>query len=155
MLAEGVESTSYTEAISCVHGRDWQGAMNSEIISLAENNTWTLVDKRDNIVNNKWVYKLKTYSNGNVKYKARLVTNGYSQTAGINYEETFSPVAFYDTIRTVLIVAASEKMPLMSSDVKTAFFYGELDTDIYSQQLEGFEDGSTKVCKLSRNLYEL
>ena len=61
-----------------------------------------------------------------MKYKARLIAQGYLKIAGIDYEETFNPVARYDTIRTVLSVAASEKMPLMSVDVKTAFLYESL-----------------------------
>ena len=73
----------------------------------------------------------------------------------IDYKEAFSPVARYDMIRTVLSEAGSEKMPLMNFDVKMGVLYRELDTDIYMQQPEGFEDGSTKVCKLNRTLYRL
>jgi hypothetical protein len=157
MYADGSEPTTYTEAVTCENAGDWQEAMTSEMSSLLENNTWTLVDKEDNmhIVDNKWVFKLKVDSEGSPRYKARLVAKGYSQTAGIDYEETFSPVARYETIRTVLSVAASENMSLMNFDVKTAFLYGELDTDIYMRQPEGYRDGSTKVCKLNRSLYGL
>lgn len=130
MLADGAEQlTTYTDAINCDNAHEWQEVINSEMLSLLENNTWTLVEKEDSmhVVDNKWVYKLKSDANGNVKFKARLVANGFSQTTGIDYNEIFSPVTRYHTFRTVLSVAASEQMSLINFYIKTAFLYGELD----------------------------
>lgn len=157
MLADGVEPITYAEAISCENATEWQDAKDSEMNSLLENNTWTLIDKVDDVhlVDCKWVYKLKTDLHGNRKCKARLVAKGYLQQAGIDYHETFSPAACYDTIRTVLSVAASEKMSLTHFDVKTAVLYGQLDSEIYMRQPEGYSDSSTKVFKLHCSLYGL
>ena len=70
------------------------------------------------------------------------MAKGYSQKAGIDYNETFSPVARFDTIRAVLSVAASEKLKLMTFDVKTAFLYGKLNEIVYMKQPPGYEDGT-------------
>jgi hypothetical protein len=87
--------------------------------------------------------------------KARLVAKGCSQKAGTDYNETFSPVARFDTIRAVLSVAASHQMKLGQFDVKTAFLYGDLEEVIYMKQPVGYNDGTDKVCRLKRSPYEL
>jgi hypothetical protein len=158
MFTEYSEPTSYTDAVQSVNSNDWRLAMDDEIKSLAENNTWELVDKPSDrlVVDNRWIYKIKTKVDGSIdKFKARLVAKGYSQKAGIDYNETFSPVARFDTIRAVLSIAASEKLKLMTFDVKTAFLYGKLDEVIYMKQPPGYEDGTDRVCKLSKSLYGL
>lgn len=152
------EPSSFSEALRCDESHQWELAMRDEMQSLAENNTWELVEKPQGrkIVRNKWVYRVKTDLNGDVdKFKARLVAKGYSQEAGVDYTETFSPVARFDTIRAMLSVAASEKMELAHFDVKTAFLYGELDEEIFMHQPEGHEDGTSRVCKLKKSLYGL
>jgi len=70
---------------------------------------------------------------------------GLCTKQGIDYDETFSPVACYDTVRTLLAVAASKGMNLKQFDVKTAFLYGELEKEMYLEQREGFDDGSGRV----------
>jgi hypothetical protein len=132
--------------------------MDSEIASLDENQTWSLVKlpAGRKAIQNKWVYKVKTNPDGSVdKYKARLVVKGFSQRKGVDYSQTFSPVAKSSTIRSVIAVAASEKMSLTQFDVSTAFLYGSLDEDIYMVQPEGYSDNSDRVCKLNRSLYGL
>ena len=86
MFANDDEPATYTEAMNGANAHELQAAMNSEMLSLSENDTWTLVTREANmhVIDNKWVYKLKTDSDGNVKYKARLISKGYSQTAGID-----------------------------------------------------------------------
>lgn len=71
------------------------------------------------------------------RYKARLVARGFSQTQGIDYFETFSPVVRYESVRAVLAVAAKHNMELMQFDIKTAFLNSQLNEDIYMQQPEG------------------
>ena len=158
MFADYSEPNSYSEAMVSEDSQEWHSAMDEEMKSLAENNTWELVDKPDNrmVIANRWVYRVKTNLDGTVdKFKARLVAKGFSQQAGVDYNETFSPVARFDTIRAVLSVAASEKLNLAHFDVKTAFLYGELDEVIYMRQPTGYEDGTDRVCKLNKSLYGL
>jgi hypothetical protein len=132
--------------------------MDSEMQSLADNQTWELVElpKNKKVIKSRWVYKTKLNSDGSVdKNKARLVIKGFAQKAGVDYDQTFSPVARSGTIRSVIAVAANEGMDLMQFDVSTAFLYGSLDEVIYMEQPEGYHDGTNKVCKLLRSLYGL
>jgi len=158
MFADYSEPKSYTEAMQSENSQEWQSAMDDEMMSLVENNTWELVQKPDDrmVIDNRWIYRVKMNVDGTVqKFKARLFAKGYSQQAGVDYNETFSPVARFDTIRDVLSVAASEKLNLAHFDVKTAFLYGKLDEVIYMRQPPGYEDGTDRVCKLIKSLYGL
>lgn len=87
------------------------------------------------------------------RYKARLVTKGYQQRKVIDFDETFSLVAKYNTIRAILAMAAAERLELRQFDVKTAFLNGELE--IYMKQPEGHNDGTGRVCRLSKNIHGL
>lgn len=152
------EPKTYTEAMTSPQKDQWVKAMESEVKSLKENKTWMLVDlpKDRKPISCKWVYKIKTNADGSLdKFKARLVARGYTQKKGIDYDETFSPVAKMTTIRSVLSVAANEGLKLTQFDVSTAFLYGSLDEEIYMKQPEGYTDGSNKVCRLKRSLYGL
>lgn len=115
MIAEVDEPQTFTEAMQSSKCDKWQAAMTDEMTSLLHNNTWELVEKPVDraVIKNRWVFKVKTKVDGSVdRFKARLVAKGYSQTAGIDYTETFSPVARFDSIRAVLSVAAAEKLNL-------------------------------------------
>lgn len=149
---------NYEEAIASNEKSEWKFAMGKEMRSLQENKTWKLADlpKEAKALPCKWVYRLKTNSDGSIdKFKARLVIKGYNQRCGIDYDQTFSPVAKMASIRAVLSIAATEKMILKQFDVSTAFLYGELEETIYMKQPEGFSDGTDKVCQLKRSLYGL
>ncbi|GFT19772.1 retrovirus-related Pol polyprotein from transposon TNT 1-94 [Trichonephila clavipes] len=149
---------TYEEAINSKDSTNWKKAMESEMNSLSENHTWELSDLPvgAKAMPCKWVYRLKTNPDGSIhKYKARLVARGFSQRQGIDYSETYSPVAKLGTIRTVLSIAAEERMHLTQFDVSTAFLYGDLEETIFMKQPEGFKDGSGRVCKLKRSLYGL
>lgn len=94
--------------------------MQQEIQVLEDNNTWTIVDLPlgKKVIGSRWVYKIKYKANGGVdRYKARLVAKDYTQREGLNYHETFSPVAKMVTIRTVLSLAASNGWDLYQMDV--------------------------------------
>ncbi|KAI9200924.1 hypothetical protein LWI28_015124 [Acer negundo] len=147
-LGESVENLpddddpyTYKEAMEDVDSRHWQKAMQSEIESMFDNKVWSLVDLPKGIkpIGCKWVYKRKRGMDGKVEtFKARLVAKGYTQKEGIDYEETFSPVAMLKSIRILLSIAASLDLEIWQMDVKTAFLNGSLDESIYMMQLEGF-----------------
>lgn len=89
------------------------------------------------------------------RYKARLVAKGYTQKYGINYNETFSPVVRYESIRMILALATARNLRLKQFDVRTAFLNGNLKEEIYMVQPEGYEGSTNRVCKLNRSLYGL
>ncbi|XP_019072894.1 retrovirus-related Pol polyprotein from transposon RE1 [Vitis vinifera] len=105
----------------------------------------------------KWVYSVKVRSDGSLdRYKARLVALGNNQEYGVNYEETFAPVAKMTTVRTILALAASSDWPLHQMDVKNAFLHGDLKECIYMKPPPGlFPSPTSHVCKLRRSLYGL
>ncbi|CAL9005324.1 unnamed protein product [Prunus brigantina] len=112
--------------------------MKSEMDSMYANQVWTLVDPPQGIVpiGNKWIFKRKMGSDGKVEtYKARLVAKGYKQREGIDYEETFSPVAMIKSIRILLAIAAHYDYEIWQMDVKTAFLNGHLREELYMDQL--------------------
>nr|CAN80084.1 hypothetical protein VITISV_011294 [Vitis vinifera] len=102
----------------------WQIAMKEELDALTKNHTWDLVTlpPGQSVVGCKWIYKIKTRSDGSVeRYKARLVAKGFTQEYGIDYEETFAPVACISSVRALLAVAAARKWDLFHMNVKNAF----------------------------------
>jgi hypothetical protein len=134
--------------------------MDEEMAALDPNKTWELVPLPEGkkAIGCKWVYKVKHNSDGSIsKYKARLVAKGYAQTHGIDYEETFVPVAKMATVRAVIAVAASRGWLLHQMDVKNAFLHGELQEEVYLDQPPGYEDMShpNYVCRLRKALYGL
>ena len=103
------------------------------------------------------MFRIKTKPDGKRRFKARLVVKGYSQRKGIDYAEIFSPIVKLTSIRILLSVVASENLHLEQMDVKTTFLHGDVDKEIYMQQLEGFVVPGKEhmVCKLTRSLYRL
>lgn len=157
-MAVNNEPVNYNDAVNCEQKEKWLSAMTDEFNSLIQNKTWTLVEKPINasVIDNKWVYKIKYKSNGDIeRYKARLVVRGFTQEYGVNYYETFSPVVKFPSMRTILAIAASKNMLMKQFDIKTAFLNSELDETIYMKQPIGYSDGSDKVCKLNKSLYGL
>ena len=160
MLLDNGEPSNYEEAMAGPDSNKWLEAMKSEIGSMYENKVWTLVDLPDDrrAIENKWIFKKKTDANGNVTvYKARLVAKGFRQIQGVDYEETFSPVAKLKSVRIMLAIAAFYDYEIWQMDVKTAFLNGNLKEELYMMQPEGFVDpkGANKVCKLQRSIYGL
>ncbi|KAI5325748.1 hypothetical protein L3X38_034822 [Prunus dulcis] len=138
----------------------WIKAMEEKISALTMQGTWCLVPRpaNTNIVGSKWIYKIKRNSDGTVsRYKARLVAQGFSQEAGFDYDETFSPVVRHTTVRLILSLASINGWSLHQLDVKNAFLHGDLDEEVYMKQPQGFEDSSHPeyVCKLQKSLYGL
>jgi len=87
--------------------------------------------------------------------KARLVIKGYAQEYGIDFQETFSPVVKYNSVRVIFAIATAKNLKLKQFNIKTAFLYGDLQEVIYINQPKGFEDGTELICKLQRSLYGL
>nr|GEZ56211.1 retrovirus-related Pol polyprotein from transposon TNT 1-94 [Tanacetum cinerariifolium] len=110
------------------------------------------------IIDLKWIYKVKLDEYGDVlKNKAWLVVKGYRQEEGIDFEESFAPVARIEAIRIFIVNAASKNMTIYQMDVKTAFLNGELKEEVYVSQPEGFVDPEhpTHVYRLKKDLYGL
>ena len=102
------------------------------------------------------VFKTKFYFHGSpLKYKVILVAKGYSQLHGIDYNETFAPVANMDSIMLALAIATSRQWEVHHMDVKCAFLHGNLKEEIYMQQPEGFVSNPYLVCRLKKSLYGL
>ena len=134
--------TSYEEVISDIDSKKWLEGMDLEMDSMRTNQVWTLVDPPEGIlpIGCKWIFKRKIGLDGKVEtYKARLVVKGYRQIQGIDYEETFSPVAMLKSIRILLAIAAYYDYEVWQMDVKTAFLNGYIEEDIYMIQPCGFE----------------
>ncbi|XP_021802647.1 uncharacterized protein LOC110746719 [Prunus avium] len=134
--------------------------MQEEFNALQATGTWSLVPSSPshNLVGCKWVFRIKKKSDGSIdRYKARLVAKGYHQQAGLDYSETFSPVAKPVTIRILLTLAASHNWFLNQLDVSNAFLHGFLTEDVFMEQPPGFvaPDNSSYVCKLHKSLYGL
>ena len=111
----------------------WLEAMQSEIVSMYEDEVWTLTYLPDDrrAIENKWIFKKKTDADGNVTiYKAQLVAKGYRQVQGIDYDETFSPVAKLKSVRIMLAIAAYYDYEIWQMDVKTAFLNGYLKEEL-------------------------
>ena len=154
------EPTSYQEAMSSPDSQEWEKAMKAEMQSMDDNQVWNLIDPPEGLktIGCKWVFKRKTDMHGIVQtYKARLVAKGFKQIHGIDYDETFSPVAMLKSIRILLAIAAHYDYEIWQMDVKTAFLNGNLTEDVYMIQPEGFVDpqNSGKVCKLQKSIYGL
>ncbi|CAA0825713.1 cysteine-rich RLK (RECEPTOR-like protein kinase) 8 [Striga hermonthica] len=145
---------------AAVKEKEWVKAMKEEIRMIEKNKTWELVDPPNNkeVIGVKWVYKTKLNPDGSIqKHKARLVAKGYSQLPGIDYNETFAPVARLDTIRALIALAAQKKWRIYQLDVKSTFLNGYLEEEIYVEQPQGFvtEGQENKVLKLKEALYGL
>ena len=109
MLIENDEPTTYEEYLNSSESDRWLKAMKSEMDSMYTNQVWTLVDPPEGIkpIGCKWIFKKKTDIEGNViTYKARLVAKGYRKKQGVDYDETFSPIAMLKSIRILLAIAA-------------------------------------------------
>ncbi|GKC33755.1 retrotransposon protein, putative, ty1-copia subclass [Tanacetum coccineum] len=159
-LGDLSEPANYKVALLDPESDKWLNAMNVEMQSMKDNEVWVLVELPPNgkTVGSKWLFKKKTDMDGAVHtYKARLVVKDYTQTPGIDYEETFSPVADIRSIRILIAIVAYYDYEIWQMDVKTAFLNGYLNEEVYLEQPEGFVNKKypNRVCKLKRSIYGL
>jgi len=138
---------------------NWKEAMKKEIQALEQNGTWVLQElpPGKKAIQSKWVYKVKYKPDGEIEqYKARLVAKGFTQMEGIDYHETFAPVAKLVTVKTLLALAIKRDWIIHQLDVNNAFLHGDLQEEVYMQIPQGFSaKGERRVCRLKKSIYGL
>nr|GEV87706.1 retrotransposon protein, putative, Ty1-copia subclass [Tanacetum cinerariifolium] len=154
------EPANYKAALLDPESHKWLNAMNVKMQFMKDNKVWDLVELPPNekIVGSKWLFKKKIDMDGAIHtYKVHLVTKGYTQTLGIDYEETFSPIADIRAIRILIAIATHYNYEIWQMDVKTVFLNGYLSEEVYMEQPEGFVNPKypNRVCKLKRSIYGL
>ena len=162
------EPASFSQAIQ---DPLWRAAMDKEIQALEQNHTWdvTTLPLGKSPIGCKWVYKVKLNLEGSVeRFKARLVAKGYTKREGLDFHETFSPVAKTVSVRVLLALAVAKQWPLDQLDINNAFLHGDLDEEVYMTLPPGFHSKgecvsaffstssvAPRVCKLVKSLYGL
>jgi hypothetical protein len=164
-LANFCEHYSFVSSIEpfrveeALQDSDWVLAMQEELNNFKRNEVWSLVPRpKQNVVGTKWVFRNKQDERRVVtRNKARLVAKGYAQVAGLDFEETFAPVARLESIRILLAYAAHHSFKLFRMDVKSTFLNGPIKEEVYVEQPPGFEDDRypDHVYRLSKALYGL
>ncbi|CAI7801563.1 unnamed protein product, partial [Closterium sp. NIES-53] len=152
------EPATVEEALSGPQKEEWKAAMDAEFNSLIENQTWELVELPEGRrpISGKWVFKVKSGADGALeRFKSRLVAKGFQQKEKVNFGEIFAPVVKPVTLGTVLAGAAVKGWHVKQMDITTAFLNGILLEDIYMAQPDGYEDGTSRVCKLKKAIYGL
>lgn len=152
------EPTSFAKAIL---DPNWVIAMQKELDALEANNTWILVPlpPGKKTIGCRWVYRIKYLPNGEIdRYKARLVAKGYTQELGVDFHDTFAPVAKGVSVKTVFAIASSKQWKVFQLDINNAFLHGDLDEDVYMDIPFGYKLPSSSfnlVCKLQKSIYGL
>ncbi|KAH9673511.1 Integrase catalytic domain-containing protein [Citrus sinensis] len=152
-----IEPKSFEDA---ENDESWIMAMQEELNQFERNNVWELVPKPEyqSVIGTKWVFRNKMDESGVVvRNKARLVAQGYNQEEGIDFDETFAPVARLESIRMLLAYACHKDFILFQMDVKSAFLNGHIMEEVYVKQPPGFENEKfpNHVYKLLKALYGL
>ena len=142
------------------HAEQWRHAIEEELSSLMEMGTWKYSQRPAGrkAITAKWVFKIKEGFDGSIeRFKARLCARGFTQTKGVDYFETYAPVAQMTAIRVVFAIAAHLDLDLHQMDVQTAFLNGELEEQLFMEQPAGMEHvgGIKTVCELLRSIYGL
>jgi len=156
-VIQEVEPTCFEQAVG---NPKWDNAMDEEMAALDANATWELVvlPKDMEAIRCKWVYKVKHNAYGSMtKYKTRLVAKGYAQTYGIDYEETYSPIAKMTTVKVIITMASVKGWSLYQMDVKNAFLHGDLRKEVYMEQPPCYVDQTRPnlVYRLKKASYRL
>lgn len=160
MILEFEDTTTYKQALMTEDSEKWLEAMTSKMTSMSENQVQDLVNllDGDTPIGCKWVFKVKTDKDGNIQvYKASPVAKGFKKFHGIDYDETFSPLAMLKSIRILLEIASFYDYDIWKMDIKTYFLNEFLKQDVYMTQPDGFVDPENprRVCKLHKSIYGL
>ena len=158
--AQILEPKTIEEALSSNKADKWRAAADSEYSSLLENKTWDLLELPPNreAIPCKWVFKVKYKEDGRIeRFKARVVAKWYTQKRGIDYDETFSPVVCFSSIRMLLSFALQHSMHIHQMDVVTEFLHGNLEEEIYMLQPSGYlmKGKEDLVCRLRKSFVGL
>jgi len=155
LMAVTEEPATLKEALTCQDAPGWKRAWESELESLKKNGTWVLerAPHDRNIVGCRWLFRKKQDG----RFKVRLVAKGYSQEPGIDFHETFAPVAKFTSLRILLALVPENNWELHSMDVKTAFLHGMREEELYMELPEGVmeEAKGDTVCRLVKAIYGL
>jgi hypothetical protein len=158
----GSDTPNYHEATTGSQAAEWKKATDSEIDSLIEAGTFTICKLPIGFkaIGGKWVLKIKRGAIAEIlKYKARYVAQGFLQRYGVDYVDTYAPVARIPSIRIIIALTAYYDWELHHMDVKSAYLNGDLGEEIYIHQPEGYavsgENGEQLVWKLNKSLYGL
>lgn len=136
------EPRNYKQVVKLPDWEKWKKVMNDKLEGLKECRVYEEVErpKGKNVVGSKWVYKIKLGPKGEIsRYKARLVAQGFSQVKGLNFNETFTPVARLTSIRSILSFAVKRGLKVYQLDIDQTYLYGDLKEEIYMEQPHGFE----------------
>jgi len=161
VATHATEPNSYRDAISSIDAPRWREAIQVELDALNKNRTWEFVDRKSlpldrQPIGCRWIFKRKLNPDGSIsRYKARLVAKGYAQQEGIDYSETFAPVAKLSSIRVILTIGAIYDLVIHQMDVKSAFLNGDLEEEIFMTVPEGINVPGDVICRLLRSLYGL
>jgi hypothetical protein len=133
-LVTSIRDTEPQNFAQAVDHQVWRESMVEEYDSIVRNDVWDVVLRPvgKSVVTSRWLYKTKIAADGSVeKHKARFVAQGFSQIEGVDYDETFAPVARYTSIRTIISIAAKMGWRIHQMDVKTTFLNGFIEEEVY------------------------
>ena len=159
LLTDIVTPNSFSQAMKSKEKERWIASMNTEHTDLMKHNTWEVLPRSSvpagrKVAKSKWVYKVKLNRDGSIeRFKSRFVVCGYSQVKGVDFEHAFSATMRATSLRTLLALAAGERLKLEHFDVTSAFTQSDIDFDVYVEPPLGYDEYKGKVLKLRKSLY--
>ena len=142
---------TYTQAMAQADAAEWEAACKAECCAFECMGMYKVVPHPNSqkVVGSKWVFRIKRSPDGAIqKYKARIITQGFSQIEGIDYDETFAPVAKFASLHMILALATEHNLEVQQMDVKSAYLNGELKEEIFMEAPPGFEIPAGMVLRL-------
>ena len=142
IINDAGDPRSYAEAMARSDTAEWEMACEAEKHAFEHMGVYEVVlhPKGRKVVGSRWVFRIKRGPDGTVlKYKARIVAQGFTQIEGVDYDETFTPVAKHTSLRVILALTAEHNLEVRQMDVKSAYLNGELKEEIYMEPPSGFD----------------